>query len=204
MKPDGKSQSHAQLLPTRPCDSDHVRSQKRKQRRHIQFSLRPAVSSSLDHDAVQRASDVLVEQSHPTTMQAAASICRQSTSDRPVDVYEYLSAKYGIPIAQLKHLTKRGSYKTKAMACGDGGSIRWPIEANIAVPTPKHTATCSNSSVQEDRALANGDGCEGGEGVRRRGRQVYSCDGGGGGGGEGVLEFEARFESGNLQQALQV
>lgn len=56
-------------------------------------------------------------------------------------IFEYLHSKYGTPLEQLKHLAVGGSFQTSQSECslGAGGvPIRWPLEANIVVPTPQH------------------------------------------------------------------
>ena len=56
-------------------------------------------------------------------------------------IFQYLHSKYGTPAGQLKNLAIRGNFKTRQSECsmGDGGvPIRWPVEANIVVPTPRH------------------------------------------------------------------
>ena len=56
-------------------------------------------------------------------------------------IFKYLHSKYGTPLEQLKHLALGGSFQTSQSECslGAGGvPIRWPVEANIVVPTPQH------------------------------------------------------------------
>ena len=56
-------------------------------------------------------------------------------------IFEYLHSKYGTPLEQLKHLAVGGSFQTSQSECslGAGGvPIRWPLGANIVVPTPQH------------------------------------------------------------------
>jgi len=56
-------------------------------------------------------------------------------------IFQYLQSKYGTPEEQLKSLAIGGNFKTRQSECSMGNGdvpIRWPIEANIVVPTPRH------------------------------------------------------------------
>lgn len=60
---------------------------------------------------------------------------------KEIQLFEYLNSKYGTPVEQLSSLATNGTYRTRQsdFVVGGGVHIRWPVEANIIHPTPKHT-----------------------------------------------------------------
>lgn len=62
---------------------------------------------------------------------------KPSAGSVKMDVYQYLSRKYGTPAEQLSHLVAAGSFRTSRR--NDGGyCVHAPVEANILLPTPRH------------------------------------------------------------------
>lgn len=58
-----------------------------------------------------------------------------------MDVFHYLSGKYGTPVVQLKRLAVQGAFRTRQREEERGRgevSFCWPVEANILAPTPQH------------------------------------------------------------------
>ena len=128
----------------------------------------------------------------------------------PQTVYDYLRTKYGTPYVQLENLMKHGRF-----VCTGGSSVvgvdrrlSWPVECNIALPTPSLSSlhlqprvpffpdgpvlglarpsfhrTPDSSIVVYDRLSDT--------------QSSRSME-------DGVLKFESRFESGNLHQAIHV
>lgn len=122
------------------------------------------------------------------------------------EVLDYVNLKYGTPRAQLKKLTEQGYYETvniDTSGIGLGPIIKCPVESQVLLPTPnhrKHKPTPRNTS--ENTALLTKDaedqvkkGSTGSKLVYENGQVAYCRDG---------LEFESRFESGNLLKAFQM
>ena len=136
-------------------------------------------------------------------------------------VSEYVNSKYGVPMEQLLHLTSTGSFQTHIIdSTGDGSGpfINVPLEANILFPTPQHVTTAShftsshtpnigdNTRVQPHSSIQNSTNVPKDTPRSKPGARqvVYNgsssdrvCPSNG-------LQFEARFEGGNLQQAVQM
>ena len=135
---------------------------------------------------------------------------------------EYVNYKYGVPMEQLLHLSSTGTFQTQLVdTTGDGGGpfIHAPIEANILFPTPKHVTATSpftlptshapcigdNTRLHPDSSMKNSaKGHTHTSSSKHGARQVVYNGGADGGCTSNRLHFEARFEGGNLQQAVQV
>lgn len=69
---------------------------------------------------------------------------------------------HGPPLKQLKQLSSQGTYKTKQAAVGgrQNGSINWPVEANIFLPTPhhitSHEAQATSALLPQQFGVPNG------------------------------------------------
>ncbi len=68
---------------------------------------------------------------------AAERQTHPSKGQEKMDVYHYLSTKYGTPGEQLNELAARGTFVTTQRIDG-GYCVRSPVEANILLPTPYH------------------------------------------------------------------
>ena len=144
--------------------------------------------------------------------------CAKVSQQRHQSVYDYVSAKYGAPQDQLQNLIKTGTYcclsEEERARIGVDKRVRWPVERSITLPTPRHDKIEKQSKVPleffepllgQQRPLRNYSGprpvifdSQSGDLSRRGGEEGDRRDRGGG------LIFESRFESGNLQQAMQV
>ncbi len=62
---------------------------------------------------------------------------RHSNGHEKMDIYRYLSMKYGTPVDQLQQLVSCGAFRSSQREEG-GYGIRSPGEANILLPTPQH------------------------------------------------------------------
>ena len=110
-------------------------------------------------------------------------------------VLEYVSVKYGVPRIQLNKLNTDGHYATVAINTSDDGSgpiIKCPLESRVILPTPCHKKTVSqaNAEVGHDVPpdVMNSS-------MVNEGGHVAFVNG---------LEFESRFESGNLLKVVQM
>lgn len=137
------------------------------------------------------------------------------------EVLDYVNIKYGTPRAQLKKLTEQGSYETvnvDTSGIGSGPIIKCPVESQVLLPTPYHESSSTVSSLSSDSAKLSThkrrSSCE--NAIINKvvtdiastssfhsleSRLVYES-------GQvafmGGLEFESRFESGNLLKAFQM
>ncbi len=127
-------------------------------------------------------------------------------------IYEYVHDKYGTPRKQLKNLVEKGFYETKVIdtsGMGSGPNIMCPTESHIILATPNletthlnstnklapnpcnkladHGATTSLNSTLPLNSLVFASGQEI--------EATLKCN---------TLEFESRFESGNLSKAFQM
>ena len=139
-------------------------------------------------------------------------------------IYEYVHQKYGCPHSQLSLLSKSKRFKTRSLdtsGCGCGPIINSPIESKISLSTPKHfdcicesesrvgpSPDCSHFVRRHDCDVHNKDN----KGHRppptclRSGKRNNSNDNSRN--KEYVLteqlEFESKFESGNLWKTSQM
>ena len=105
---------------------------------------------------------------------------------------------HGPPMKQLEELTISGSYKTHEM-----NDIRWPVEANITLPTPHHITSVNISPHHITTSQLTPSQSVEWSLKDREDRVVYRC-----GNTPTLLDhdgliFESQFESGNLYQAIQ-
>lgn len=124
-------------------------------------------------------------------------------------ILDYVHVKYGTPRLQLKSLSERGQYQTNSIdtsGCGAGPEIRCPVESHVHFATPHHQSQSESvqhcetvtsrtpGAVEEHPVVAAA--------VPNMEHLIYST------GGElavtGDLQFESRFESGNLQRVYQL
>lgn len=128
---------------------------------------------------------------------------------------QYVNSKYGAPRAQLKNLSEAGHYQTAIIdtsGIGNGPCIRHPVESNIFLSTPKHITmpykvkneegTVIHKVKRKEETFAANGLNRASASLLPSGQLVYTT-------GEeetvrGDLEFESRFESGNLKQAIQM
>ena len=118
-------------------------------------------------------------------------------------VFSYVNGKYGVARSQLKHLVEDGNYKTitiDSSGVGYGPNIKCPVESNLCLATPHHgvlelSKNADLEDIPEMTSLSSSI---------TRDELVYSSS-------DGIatpsivgLEFESRFESGNLLQAFQL
>ena len=142
--------------------------------------------------------------------QPVEEVVRRKSEKKDVQsVYDYLKTKYGTPREQLECLMSEGRFQVVAMdynkRIGVDKRVRWPTECNINQGTPKLSSYQLQSKVPfyPDAPLL---------GLSRptihrspetiavvydrvANEQLVR---------DGTLLFESRFESGNLQQAMQV
>ena len=150
-----------------------------------------------------------------TKQQPQTPVIKQSERKNLGAVYSYILNKYGTPHQQLEALMKRGRFRCHHADInshiGIDKRIRWPLECNIALPTPKFSKhqlavnfpmQYSGPVLGASRPRQNHHSAS----VSTTSSLVYDCeaerediDM-----GSGVLQFESRFESGNLRQAHRV
>lgn len=120
-------------------------------------------------------------------------------------VLEYVHMKYGTPYSQLKVLSESGHFKTNAVDTsgkGLGPTIKCPIESQVCLPTPSHAQL---KKVGRKKATLGGMPLPASiDSTSLMGPELHiaktdmdlKCS--------GKLEFESRFESGNLWKTSQV
>ena len=127
-------------------------------------------------------------------------------------IMDYVHSKYGTPKAQLKKLSKMGCYETNAIdtsGVGTGPTIKCPIESHICLSTPnlEHYSRHQSSKIISQQEARGHHVCAARQMVSAsadssRSRLIYSSE------QEIIvtknLEFESKFESGNLQQAYEL
>lgn len=134
-------------------------------------------------------------------------------------ILDYVNIKYGTPRTQLKNLSEKGFFETVVVdtsGVGSGPVIHCPVESHVYLPTPKHkncgttlhdhrnkmigvnqVPICDNSSTDAKLTFTLPLPSSGG-------RLVYGSEQEKQNAFMGCLEFESRFESGNLFQAFQL
>ncbi len=130
------------------------------------------------------------------------------------ELMDYVHKKYGIPKYQLKQLLKRGVYETNILDTSSGEecigpcpTIRCPVESHVCLATPNHDdSTLPHDDVNDVRPtsrLVHGDHeCDTSlPSISPRGKLVYSTGKYEDQQNVGNLNFESKFESGNLQKA---
>ena len=161
------------------------------------------------------AAKINTEEDHqlPTIPTQTASTITPREKKKTETIQDYIHNKYGTPRGQLHNLKSDGTFDCVSWQ-REGGQIpgiddrlRWPMECNITQPTPELSGrhlkknvpffpeapvlgsarpsfvrTAQDCTVVFDRSLADNQPPL----------------------GNGVLSFESRFESGNLQQAIKV
>lgn len=129
-------------------------------------------------------------------------------------IFTYVHNKYGTPRTQLQNLSEKGCYETIAIdssGVGSGPMLNYPVEALVCLPTPRHNFGPNISCDQKKKCTVNTDKTVFSEVTsvalptsRIRGKLVYAT------GQEtdhdviGGLQFESRFESGNLLKAIRL
>lgn len=135
-------------------------------------------------------------------------------------VFNYVNTKYGVARTQLRKLTEKGCYDTVTVdtsGVGAGPNIRCPIESCILLPTPKletqkpnpeikSTCTANITTARHATTSVTSPSPSTSSPMHciHRGKLVYKT------GQEtcllpvGGLQFESRFECGNLSQAFQL
>lgn len=117
-------------------------------------------------------------------------------------IFNYVHSKYGTPRTQLQSLSENGSYETTTIdssGVGSGPMLNYPVEALVCLPTPRHNFGSNPSCDQEENNTSVAPP------TSRISKSVYAT------GhetdqeviGQG-LQFESRFESGNLAQAIRL
>lgn len=102
-------------------------------------------------------------------------------------IFDYVNINYGTPKSQLKVLLEQGSYKTRNVICGKSELvIKCPVESRVFLPTPNHRGhdTSCDEVLVPDVNFGLIDG-----------HVTFS---------RGSLQFESRFESGNLLRVAQM
>ncbi len=149
----------------------------------------------------------------PTIPTQTVSTITPREQKKPETIQDYIHNKYGTPHGQLHNLKSDGTFdcvsrqREGGQMAGIDDRLRWPMECNIVQPAPELSGrhlqrnvpffpeapvlgnarpsfvrTAQDCTVVFDRSLADNQPPL----------------------GNGVLSFESRFESGNLQQAIQV
>lgn len=121
-------------------------------------------------------------------------------------VFDYVNIKYGTSRTQLRNLLEKGCYDTvriDSSGLGSGPNIKCPVEAHVNLPTPNHKTFESTQS----NMTAMGVSCDGqpvseenpsnGTLVYERGKETKPIS-------TRTLQFESRFECGNLMQAFEL
>ena len=128
-------------------------------------------------------------------------------------VYEYISRKYGTPMSQLQHLVFNGKYKCAPSSTDDDvrvklgidKRVKWPIECEITQSTPTHTTNEAQNRTPFGAGIGPLIGYERTK-LQYTGplKVVYDRLAEAQIEFENDLKFESKFESGNLQKAIQV
>lgn len=129
-------------------------------------------------------------------------------------VYDYILNKYGTPYQQLESLMRKGRFRCHRPDInghiGIDSRVRWPTECNIVMSTPKLSKRqlAVNFPLQySGPVLGTSRPHHGSHHTGMRSSLIYDCR------AEkedidaesaGVLQFESRFETGNLRQAHRV
>jgi hypothetical protein len=147
------------------------------------------------------------------------------------EVFNYVNIKYGAPKAQLRNLLEQGYYDTilhDSSGVGAGPNIKYPVEAPVFFPTPYHGSKCESlgssfevrvtsdvMSIPEE-TLYHGNQAKlvyatkvagkvrTTEYVAARDKRTVVAKEKEKPASIGSLQFESRFESGNLFQAFQM
>lgn len=128
-------------------------------------------------------------------------------------VFDYVNTKYGTPRTQLRNLSEKGYFETvlvDSSGVGSGPNIKCPAEAHLHLPTPTHkTSDVKLPSIVTSVAVSYVPPLLSLSEIttlthhRNKAKLVYSSQketml------SEGSLQFESRFESGNLLQAFKL
>ncbi len=111
-------------------------------------------------------------------------------------IYEYVHDKYGCPYSQLLLVAKSQSFQTSVIdtsGCGKGPLIRSPVESNICLGTPKHFYIDSKKDKVKPTVIHRKSSLT--QEASSRDDKSKKCNRAN---AKGTLEFESRFESGNL------
>ena len=190
---------------------------------HPQYGIRPIVSMHPERNQVveevpdqflpslmkskpavaENLKDHVYEDKHHTTNKGKM---KEPIKEKQKNLESYVHAKYGTPRTQLQNLSEKGSYKTTTIdssGIGSGPMLNYPVEALICLPTPRHN--CGGSCDQEEKCTVNTtDETDTSVAHLTSGKLIYTT------GQEtdheviGGLQFESRFESGNLSQAIRL
>lgn len=79
-----------------------------------------------------------------------------SHSKSPIEIFQYISSKYGTPSEQLSNLQVEGKFLTTefdSSGVKSGPTIHYPLEANICIPTPKHVRDPTSHAAQRDQQI---------------------------------------------------
>ena len=118
-------------------------------------------------------------------------------------VFNYVNDKYGVARSQLRHLVEDGNYNTitiDSSGVGSGPNIKCPVESYLCLATPHHGVLELNKNEKETdlEDIPVMTSCI------TRDMLIYSSSGGISTPSVVGLQFESRFESGNLLQAFQL
>lgn len=124
--------------------------------------------------------------------------------------FYYVNVKYGTPNTQLRNLLEKGCYEAVLVdtsGVGSGPKIKCPVEAHVYLPTPTHKVCEQPNPLNKSCIVAaTGDFAPVsgiGQTYRNQPKLVYASGNETKTGPAGSLQFESRFESGNLMQAFQ-
>ena len=143
------------------------------------------------------------------TDQTYVTVTNGSEDDDPIQlsgVLEYVNSKYGVPKKQLKSLFEMGHYETHVIDSsgkGSGPHIKFPLESHICLPTPNHESTLLLENTPETPQMCTARKCSTLPRVNAN-SLVYASEHNDVRMKHNTLEFESRFESGNLSQAFQM
>lgn len=140
-----------------------------------------------------------------STVGAVGAVGIEEITDLP-RVLDYVNIKYGTSRTQLRNLSEKGCYDTilvDSSGVGSGPNIKCPVEAHVYLPTPNHK-TCEPSvtaiRVSCDVKPVSEENLNYGTKVKpvyERGEETKPVS-------TRSLQFESRFESGNLMQAFEL
>lgn len=128
-------------------------------------------------------------------------------------VFDYVNVKYGTPKTQLTNLLENGCYKTvlvDSSGAGCGPNIKCPVEARVCLPTPSHKI-CEQPNPLNKSSIVAAMGVfspvsevRQASSHRTQPKLVYVSGKETKTGPTESLQFESRFESGNLHQVFQL
>ena len=136
------------------------------------------------------------------------TIARENLGSKVSMLFSYVNSKYGTPVDQLQHLSSSGCFKSGSIESsgdGSGSVIFFPPEANITLPTPTHSVNTSpilfplklgieSSHISNVISPAGRLNLENSHGQLKEKAPTPNLR----------LQFESRFEGGNLQQAIEM